>query len=234
MTDRFLDISVVVTPGTPEWPGDTPFDCRWAWAMRDGASVNVSAVSGSPHVGTHADAPLHVRDEAPASETLPLLAFDGPCLVVDVSDRAAPLGFDALAARATGGAAALGAAERILLRTGRTIADGRFPDGWATLTPECAAALAAHRLLLLGTDAPSVDERESKALAVHHALFGGGAQVLENLDLRLAAPGPWTLRAMPVRWAGLDAVPVRAVLLRAPDPGTWGTEPAVRTQFPEP
>lgn len=214
MTDDAIDVSILVTPATPEWPGDTPFDCRWAWRMSEGASVNVSVVSGSPHVGTHADAPLHVADGWPASEALPLDAFNGPCLVVDVSDGAGALDFDALARRTPGGAAALSRAERVLLRTGRTIAGGRFPDAWATLTPACAAALAGHRLRLLGVDAPSVDERESKGLEVHHAIFGAGAWVLENLDLGEVAAGGWELRAMPVRWAGLDAAPVRAVLLR--------------------
>lgn len=215
MSGAPLDVSILVSPATPEWPGDTPFDCRWAWRMSEGASVNVSAVSGSPHVGTHADAPLHVEDGWPASEDLPLDAFNGPCLVVDVSDVLAPLDLAELGARAPGGAAAVTAAERLLLRTGRSIADGRFPEAWATLSPGCAAALAAHRLRLLAVDAPSVDERESRALLVHRAVFAAGAWVLENLDLREATPGPWELRALPVRWAGLDAAPVRALLLPA-------------------
>jgi arylformamidase len=63
-------------------------------------------------------------------------------------------------------------------------------------------------------DAPSVDERESKTLDVHHALFGGGAFVLENLDLRGVTPGRYELVALPQRLEGLDAAPVRAVLRR--------------------
>ena len=53
------DISVTLNPDTPEWPGDTPFTCGWSSLMGAGASVNVSAFTSSPHVGTHADAPLH-------------------------------------------------------------------------------------------------------------------------------------------------------------------------------
>src|SRR5690606_21747804 len=40
-----IDISMVVRPGTPEWPGDTPYSCRWSWDMAAGASVQVSAIS---------------------------------------------------------------------------------------------------------------------------------------------------------------------------------------------
>jgi arylformamidase len=47
---------------------------------------------------------------------------------------------------------------------------------------------------------------------VHHALFGGGAFVLENLDLREVPEGRYELIALPQRLVGLDAAPVRAVL----------------------
>jgi arylformamidase len=203
-----LDVSVLVRPGTPEWPGDVPFTCGWSCRLADGASVNLSSIAGSPHVGTHADAPLHVRDGWPASDALPLEPFLGDALVLDVSDAPS----DALDINA--GDARLAGVTRLLLRTGRTIADGRFPDDWPVLTANCAAALAAHGLMLLGVDAPSVDARESKSLDVHHALFGGGAFILENLDLRGVEPGRYELVALPQRLDGLDAAPARAVLRR--------------------
>jgi arylformamidase len=43
-------------------------------------------------------------------------------------------------------------------------------------------------------------------------LFGGGAQVLENLDLRAVPEGRYELIAPPQRLIGLDAAPVRALL----------------------
>jgi arylformamidase len=75
-----------------------------------------------------------------------------------------------------------------------------------------AATLVKRGLRLLGVDAPSVDERESKSLDVHHALFDGGAWVLENLDLRAVRAGSYELMALPQRLDGLDAAPVRALL----------------------
>jgi arylformamidase len=203
-----LDVSVLVRPGTPEWPGDVPYSCGWSCRLESGASVNLSHIGGSPHVGTHADAPLHVRDGWPGSDLLPLAAFLGPALVIDVSDQPdGPLTLDTEDPHLAGCA-------RLLLRTGRTIADGRFPDAWPVLSATTAAALAARGMRLLGVDAPSVDERTSKALDVHHALFGAGAYVLENLDLRMVVPGQYELIALPQRLEGLDAAPVRAVLRR--------------------
>jgi arylformamidase len=209
---RFLDASVVLRPGTPEWPGDTPFGCGWTARVADGSSVNLSSLTMSPHVGTHADAPLHVRDGWPASDALPVAAFVGPAVVVDVSDAAGEVGLDVLRARAAAQGTAVDGAPRLLLRTGRSIAAGAFPDAWPWLAPAAVRALADAGLELLGVDAPSVDGRESKALETHHALFGAGAYNLENLDLRGAPPGRYELVAPPLSLAGLDAAPARALL----------------------
>jgi len=200
------DISVLVRPGTPEWPGDVPFTCGWTSRLAEGASVNLSHIAGSPHVGTHADAPLHVSEGAPASDELPLEPFLGIAVLLDVSDASpGPLALSADDPRLTG-------CVRLLLRTGRSIASGRFPEDWPVLPAATVAALATRGMRLLGVDAPSVDQRDSRTLDVHHALFDGGAFVLENLDLRGVAPGRYELLALPQRLAGLDAAPVRALL----------------------
>ena len=200
------DVSVAVRVGTPEWPGDAPFECGWTTRIGDGATVNLSSIAGSPHVGTHADAPLHVHDGWPATDALPLAAFIGSALLIDVNRFAAgPLPLAADDPR-------LDRVERLLLRTGCTIADGVFPATWPVLSVETATALATRGLRLLGVDAPSVDERENRTLDVHRALFGGGAFVLENLDLREVPEGRYELIAPPQRLVGLDAAPVRALL----------------------
>ena len=66
---------------------------------------------------------------------------------------------------------------------------------------------------LFGTDAPSVDAMDSKTLDVHHALWKRGAVILEGLDLSAVADGEYQLIALPLRLAGMDAAPVRAILL---------------------
>ena len=219
-----LDVTIPLATTTPEWPGDTPFTCGWSWAIADGASVNVSTVTTSPHVGTHADAPLHVRDGAPAADALPLAAFLGPAVVVALDDLPAgadPDGAGAvdhgrLAACAAAQGVALDGVARLLLRTGRSAAAGRFPAAWPWLTADCVRALAGRGLRLLGVDAPSVDARDSRTLATHHALFDAGGCNIENLDLRGVPPGAYELIAPPLRVIGLDAAPLRALLRAAP------------------
>lgn len=218
MTTRrpLRDISIALGPGTPEWPGDTAYECGWASQLAKGATVNVSAIRTSPHVGTHADAPLHVKDGWPGAHELPLDAFIGTALVLDattVRDDDAPLSMAVLDAIAEEENVSLVHVERLLLRTGRSIAAGRFPAAWPAVTEDAARELLSRGLRLLGVDSPSVDDRESKALPVHHMLFSGGAYNLENLDLRRVASGEYELIAPPVKMMGCDAAFVRAVLL---------------------
>ena len=203
---RLRDISIPLSAGIPEWPGDTPFTCGWAGTIANGSSVNVSTITTSPHVGTHADAPLHVRDGWPGSHELPLEAFYGPAIVIDISDESGELSFEVIEPLISAGI------ERLLLKTGRTIAAGSFPDDWPAVSESCARSLLGRGLRLLGVDAPSVDARESKSLPVHKMLFSDNACILENLDLRRTPPGVYELMAFPLKVMSLDAAPVRAIL----------------------
>lgn len=203
----FIDISVPVSAATPEWPGDTPFSCGWMAKRADGESVNLSQIVMSPHVGTHADAPLHVEDDWAASEMLPLSAFIGVAYVLDARTAGLSLSLEWMQEQF-----AAEVPERLLLRTGRSIAGGTFPDEWPVLSQDAARWLIKGGTRLVGTDAPSVDERHSKTLDVHHELFLRDAFVLENLVLDEVTPGWYELSAAPIRLVGMDAAPVRAVL----------------------
>ena len=207
---RFRDISISVSASTPEWPGDTPWSCGWSATISNGSSVNLSSVTASPHVGTHADAPLHVRDGWPGSHELPLEAFYGPAIVVDVSNLQGEIDFDQIVSRL-----ARHRPERLILKTGSSVASGSVPGAWPSLSEPCARELLGMGMKLLGVDAPSVDQRESKSLAVHKMLFSGNAFILENLDLRRTPVGAYQLIAFPVKVMSLDAAPVRAILLES-------------------
>lgn len=203
----WIDISTPLSALLPAWPGDTPYEARWTWQQSVGASVNVSAITLSPHVATHADAPYHVHSEWAASERLDLEAFVGRCTVVDVSACDGELQVSTL-----GAAGANPSIQRLLLKTGRSVAGGTFPEAWPWLSVGAVRELLRRGLRLLGVDAPSIDSKDSKTLDVHHALLGGGAFNLENLDLRRVTPGDYELFAAPLSISGLDAAPARALL----------------------
>ncbi len=157
-------------------------------------------------MGTHADAPLHVRDGWPGTHELPLEPFYGGCIVVDVTSLEGEIRMRDLPSLPV-------QVERLLLKTGRTVAAGTFPEFWPTLSEDCARDLLGRGLKLLAVDAPSVDPRASKTLPVHNMIFAGNACIIENLDLRRVPAGPYSLIAFPLKLMALDAAPLRAVLV---------------------
>ena len=204
---RIIDISQPVDASIGVWPGDSPFRAEFTWDMGAGASCNVSRITTSPHNGTHADAPLHYLPGAAGIGEVELFRYLGPCVVVDgprsgqvtVSDLH---GID------------LAKTPRILVRTHQSTDTG-FREDFVSLANEAADWLASSDALLIGLDTPSMDPFESKTMDAHHALLGGGVAILENLVLAHVEPGEYELIALPLRWTGLDASPVRAVLREA-------------------
>jgi len=212
---RVIDISPPIGPAAIVWPGDTPFALEVAWSPEHGDAVTVSRMTLSPHTGAHADAPLHVGASPVDAAGLDLEAFWGPCVVLDWRAEIAASPRGAIEARALAARAAeLDGAERVLFRT-LDLPLASFPEAFPHFTPEAAEWLAGRvrgGLRLVGIDTFSVDAPDSKDLAAHGALFGGGRVVLEELDLSRVAPGRYELVALPLRIVGGDASPVRAAL----------------------
>ncbi len=211
-----IDISVPLSPFTPVWPGDTAFSCGWSCRRESGDSINLGTITTSAHVGTHADAPVHVESAWGASESLPPSVFVGPVLVLALPsshDISVDVNADMLQEMWS---ALVGDQPftRVLLRTGYSITGGSFPNDWPVLTADAVQWLLDRGVRLVGMDAPSVDRRTSKELPIHHALFAGDAYNLENLALDHVAPGVYELLAQPVAIHGADAAPVRAMLRR--------------------
>jgi arylformamidase len=206
---RLWDISQPLRPELPVWPGDTPFSSEATWT-HESTPVHVSKVTLSTHSGAHADAPRHYDPGGATAEALDLSRYLGACRVVDA--RAAKG-----AVRPADVAAALDdPPPRVLLRTFRA-----FPhDGWVSdftaISAELIDALADAGVVLIGTDAPSVDPETSKDLPAHNAIRRRGLSILEGLVLDEVPFGDYELIALPLPLTGLDASPVRAVLRELP------------------
>jgi arylformamidase len=208
--ETLLDVSRPLREGMPVWPGDTAFRRAEALAADGAAGVLVSALTLSSHAGTHVDAPRHVDPRGRDLEELGLTPFVGPAIVVDARGRRT---LDETVVRPD----ALRSARRLLFRTDYLAA---APDAEIYgphipyLTAALARALVANRVSLVGLDGPSVDPFDSRALDAHRLLAAADVAILEGLDLSHAKPGEWFLIALPLRLAGGEASPVRAVLAR--------------------
>ena len=202
---RIIDISTPLTNTLAGWPGDTPYRFDLAWTRAGGSSVNVGRIESSLHTGTHADAPFHFDDAGPTMDQLPLEPFLGPVWVVDCRGRST-ISVDVL------GKLDLAQTPRVLFRTDAWQDRTRFPDAIPTLEPNVPAILGERGVILVGFDLPSVDELDSKTLPIHYGLAASGIMILEGLDLLGVVPGNYELIALPLRLAGADGAPVRAIL----------------------
>jgi arylformamidase len=204
------DLSPTVRPETAVWPGDTPFSYCWSASLAAGDPVNLSAITSTLHVGSHADAPFHTEARGESIAALSLEPFLGPCQVVRVPPvpLLAPEHLDGVD---------LAHPRRLLLRTDSVRDRSAFPERFTALSPELARRLAEAGLLLVGMDTPSVDPFGTDGLEAHHALARGGVVILEGLVLDGVTDGVYELIALPLKLAGLDASPVRAVLRSLPN-----------------
>jgi arylformamidase len=199
------DISPLISAHTPTFPGDVPFSRQWTARIEPGCPVNLSAITLSPHVGAHADAPLHYGTGAPAIAEVSLEPYLGPCRVIHAIDQGPLVRPDHLMA------AAEGLPPRVLVRT-TAAAPTSWSAGFTAFAPETIGWLAARGVRLVGIDAQSVDPADSKTLDSHQQLLRHDMRVLENLVLDDVPAGDYELIALPLRIDGADASPVRAIL----------------------
>jgi len=200
------DISPPVHTGSPVFPGDTPYSQRWAAVLTPQCPVNVSAITLSPHVGAHADAPLHYDPHGAAIGALPLEPFLGRCRVVHAIGCGALVQWQHIAH------AIADLPPRLLVRTCVRMPQDHWDAALSAYAPETVERLADLGVRLIGIDSASIDPAESKQLPSHQAIRRHGMRVLENLVLDAVPEGDYELIALPLALTQADASPVRAVL----------------------
>lgn len=205
---RLWDISPPLGSGSPAFPGDTPYAQTWAATLAPDNPVNVSAITLSPHLGAHADAPLHYAADGAPVGALDLEPYLGPCRVVHALG-CGPLVEVAHLERAFAGG---DVPPRVLVRTAERATVDRWSDDFTAFAAETIAWLADRGVRLVGIDTPSVDPATSKALPSHQVLLARDVRVLENLVLDDVPEGDYELIALPLKLVDADASPVRAVL----------------------
>jgi arylformamidase len=202
---QLWDISPTVSAQSPIFPGDEPYSLRWTAQLSPGCPVNLSALTMSPHVGAHADAPLHYANGAPSAAEVDLQAYLGRCRVFHAIDCGPLIRIEHLQHFADD------LPERVLVRCNRQASEVWNPS-FSAYAPETVEWLAARGVKLIGLDTPSVDPSDSKTLDSHQQLLRLNLRVLENLVLDAVPEGDYELIALPLKLAGACASPVRAIL----------------------
>ena len=193
---RIIDISPLVTESSPVYPGDDPLSLRFA----ENAHCRVGALSMSAHLGAHVDAPLHLKRSGDISE-IELSALLGPCQVIELQKNFAIEAADLPEIDSS----------RVLIKTG--FKSSVWTDSFPYLLLSAVEKLMDAGVRVIGIDTPSIDAGADETLPSHVLAIDAGILILENLDLSAARAGHYELVALPLKIKGLDASPVRAVLL---------------------
>ncbi|MHC5114612.1 MAG: cyclase family protein [Planctomycetota bacterium] len=199
------DITPPVTPDLKVWPGDTPMSREVLLDMRRGDALTLSTLHATVHLGAHADGPNHYGTDAPAIDDRDLDFYLGPCQVMHVDvPRGTRIGPGDLPTEPSAG--------RVLIGTGSFPDPTSFNEDFCALEPTLVDALHDQGICLVGIDTPSVDLFSDKDLLAHQRFLAHDMAILEGIVLADVPDGIYELIALPLKLAGFDASPVRAVL----------------------
>jgi arylformamidase len=206
---RIIDVTVTLEEGMPLWPGSRAFKMTERESISRGDGQNVSAIECDAHSGTHVDAPRHHLEGGAPVDELCLDTLVGPSFVIDLAGERAVTG-DLLRGREVAGEV-----ERLIVKTGNSDLWGRsdrlFRRDYVAFDRSAAEWIVERGIGLVGIDYLSIEGYEGDS-SVHRLLLQEGVVVVEGLDLRGVAQGEYEFICLPLKIAGAEGAPARAIL----------------------
>lgn len=212
MIDReFIDISFPYFDGMAIYPNNPQYCCRKVSDLQGGDSCNVSEIAMGTHTGTHLDAPSHFIQNGMTIDELPLERINGKAKVLCIKETV--ITEECLKKYE------IGKNDIIIFRTSNSnVFDGsKVLESYVTLDYEGAQYLVAQGVRMIGIDYMTIERPRAmreQGKSVHEIILGAGIPVLETLDLRNVEEGEYMLYCLPLKLAGADGSPVRAVMIR--------------------
>jgi arylformamidase len=210
---RLYDISLPIREDMLTYPGDPPPELSPHASIDDGDDANVTSLSFGSHTGTHLDAALHFIPGGQSVDELSLERLIGPALVVRIPDEVQAIGAEELRA------AGVEQQTRVLLKTRNSdfLSKSDFQKDFAYLTRDGAEFLLEAGVELIAIDYLSIEDFDADEPIAHKILLEREVIVVEGVDLREVPPGRYELLCLPIKIAGIDGAPVRAVLREVGD-----------------
>ncbi len=207
---RTYDITLTISPNMPVWPGDTPPRLVRTGSIAEGKNSNTSEICMSVHTGTHVDAPDHFLDDGRTVEKLSIDMMVGRAYVLHLPD------VDLITAAVLSQAEIPPRTRRLLFKTRNSEywarGENKFQTNFVALSADAAELLVDRNVRLVGVDYLSVAPYKNSR-ATHQILLKAGVVVVEGLDLSRVSQGRYTLHCLPLKLAGSDGAPARAMLV---------------------
>ncbi len=207
MAFKYFDITPVISEKLGVFPGDTSFQRETLLSFEKANHLLLSTIKTTVHLGAHTDSPAHYHAQGATIEQVALDPFIGPALVVTAkTPRGQRVILEDLELPKD-------LPSRVLIRTNSFPDPENWNSDFSSLSARLIDELARRGVTLVGIDTPSVDPETSKELESHNALYRNDLRVLEGIVLSGVPDGDYYLIALPLPLKGLDASPVRAILL---------------------
>lgn len=219
---RILDLSMALADGAANCPAHPPVSLP-VTADHPANGWRMEEFHMASHTGTHLDAPLHKIAGGKSIDQIPLDAFLGRPLGLDLRDRVragtpidATMLADACAGRDPAG-------RIVLLDTGwgpKCAKTNEWLHQSPYLSPSGAEWLVEHGARAVGIDHFSIGGMiDSENTRTHEILLSAGVWVIEELRF----PDGWLefaenalFQALPLSLPGFSGSPCRAILLELP------------------
>src|SRR6185312_5413097 len=206
---KIYDVSVPIRDGGLVYPGNPEIRISLQQSIALGAGANVSNVSFGSHTGTHVDAERHFFNDGRGVDQIPLETLIGPATLLEFGPETSAVGRADLATRELAGA------ERVLLKTRNSsylTQDPTFHKDYTYLAPDGAEYLVGLGVKLVGIDYLSIEQFHSGHHRTHLTLLGAHVVIVEGLNLVNVPAGRYNFVCLPIKLAGCDGAPARAVL----------------------
>jgi arylformamidase len=207
---HIYDISLTISPELPIWPGDPAVKLERFEKLEEGSNANVSRVYMGVHTGTHIDAPYHFLQDGRTVEEMKLSMMVGRVYVLHLPDIAL------IDSRVLEMAQIPPRTRRILFRTRNSDLwreqETDFQTNFVAISADGADYLVKRGIKLVGVDYLSVAPYGESRLP-HQILLKAGIVILEGLDLSKVSQGRYSIYCLPLKLAGSDGAPTRAILI---------------------
>lgn len=204
------DISLTISPDLVTWPGNPDIHIQRVQKIEDGSNSNVSKLEMGVHTGTHVDAPFHFLPEGKTVECLQLKVLTGRVYVLNLAN------VDVITARVLENAEIPPRTRRLLFKTRNSQFWEKptrdFQSDFVGISEDGAEFLVKRGVKLVGIDYLSVAPYHHSR-PTHEIFLKAGVVIVEGLNLSEINQGRYTLYCLPLKLAGSDGAPARAILI---------------------
>lgn len=206
-----LDLTHLLTEDMPVYPGTPQPMFKDDFTLeKDGFREKKLEMYG--HMGTHIDAPAHILKAGKTLDELPITQFLGKAYIFDFANGGKEIKVNHLEPFKS----RFMEVDFILVHTGWDKFWGKeeYYSGYPIFSAEAVRWLASFNLKGYGFDNISADAPATTTMPIHKEILGQKAIIIENLtNLDQIKNQTVTFQCLPIKIAGADGSPVRAIAI---------------------